>query len=140
MAIKPGALPPVVAISSSRTLPAGGPEGETLLRLGEEHEDAGAAVGLESIALFLKSARRGETIAILVCGGFAVHEQHVMMRLVSRDVVHGDVPRIQNAVLHHLDSLPVIEGAEDFHCFGLFGMAIRKTPAKNLAVGGVAAL
>lgn len=80
-----------------------------LFRLGEEHEDAGAAVGHDGVLLFFRTARDGEAVAVFILGRFAVHQEHVVMRLVGGDIVESDVPGIERAIAQKRHLLPAGE-------------------------------
>jgi len=78
----------------------------TSLRLREEHEDPGAAVGLNCVLLFFRAAGNRHAVTILVLRRFSIHEQHVMMSVVRGDVVERDVPGIEGAVAQERDFFP----------------------------------
>jgi hypothetical protein len=80
-----------------------------LLGLREQHEHPRAALGDELILLFLRANRNRETIAVAIVRWLTVHKNHVMMRLVSGDVVNGCVPRVSGAVALQSNFLPIGE-------------------------------
>ena len=88
---------------------------QPLLRLGEQHEQPRAAWGLHRELLLVWSVRDSVAVAILVVGRQAIHEQHVVMRAVAFDVMDGPVPRIQLAIAHQRNALPVRERTDDLH-------------------------
>jgi len=54
-----------------------------------------------------------------------------MMRPIAEDVMHADVPGIQDTVTHQRHFLPVRKRADDLDRLRFFGLTIRKTPSKD---------
>ena len=105
-----------------------------LLRLGEEHEDARATIGLNRVLLFVETVRDGQAVAVFVMRGLAVHEEHIVMRLVSGDVMKRGVPRIKRAVADERDLLPAGKRTDNFHRLRLFRPPIGQTPAERARI------
>src|SRR5437868_4419374 len=80
-----------------------------LLRLREEHQHARTAFGLELKRFFVRPVRHGEAVARLVVSRLAIHQQHIVMRLVAGNVVHDRVPRPALAVALERHRTPMIE-------------------------------
>jgi len=106
-----------------------------LFRLRKEHQHARSPVGHQLILLLLRAMRNGQPIAMLVANRLAIHQQHVVMRATAAKVMERDMPGIRYAVTHQRHFLPVCESADDLNRDRLLCLALRQTPAEDLAVG-----
>src|SRR5450759_3943845 len=96
---------------------------------------ARAPVGHQLIFLLLRAMRNGQPIAMFVANRLAIHQQHVVMHATAVKVMERDMPGIQYAVTHQRHLLPVCESADDLNRGRLLCLALRQTPAEDLAVG-----
>jgi len=79
---------------------------DRLLRLREKHQHARTFVRHELKAFLVESVRYRQAVARLVVGRLPIDQEHVMVRLVARDVMDRGVPRIQHAVPMEGNALP----------------------------------
>lgn len=63
----------------------------TLFRLREKHQHPGPLVRFHRVYLLLRIRNR-EPIARLIVNGLPIHEEHVMMRPMSLDVMYRHMP------------------------------------------------
>lgn len=97
----------------------------------KQHQDAATLFGIQLKLFLIETVGNSQTIATFVVSRFAVHEQHIMVRAVSGDVMDGSVPGIENAVPIERHFLPFRKRADDFHRGGFRGLAISQAPAKH---------
>ena len=105
-----------------------------LFRLRKKHQHARSPVGHQLILLLLRAMRNGQSIAMLVANRLAIHQQHVVMHAAALQVMQRDMPGIQYAVTHQRHLLPARESAGDLNRGWRRRLALKRTPAENLAV------
>lgn len=105
-----------------------------LLGLGKEHEHPWPFISHQLILLLLIPVRHSQPVAGPVIGWFAVHQQHVVMRAVTFNVMEGYVPGVQHAVPNERHLLPVSEGTHHFDGRRIMSLTIGKAPTKDFAV------
>ena len=109
-----------------------GPAPPKLFRLRKEHQHTRATSRHQLILRLLRVARNGLAIALLVANRFAVHEQHVVMRAVARNVVQRHLPDVPRIIRDEWHLLPFGERAHNFNGGRFRCLAGGQTPAENL--------
>src|SRR2546430_2227117 len=99
------------------------------LRLCKQHEQPQAAIGFDSETLFGGALRDSETVAGFIVSRFPIDQEHVMVRLVCRNMMQGDMPAADRAVMEQWDFLPVSKRADYFDGGRKLRLAVRWTPA-----------
>jgi len=101
-----------------------------LLRLREQQKQAWAARRRDRVALLNVAMGNRVAVAHLVIGGMPIGEQHVMMRLVSLNVLDIHLPGMILRIEGHRHRMPVGERTHNFNAVQIMIVRMGRTVAE----------